>query len=63
MLCPVGELPTVRNRLCQGWNQTTTAQGLLDLFITKEFKRAYLLYLWETFQGLVSVSDVIEVPP
>ena len=41
----------------------TTAQGLLDRFITREFKRAYLLYLGESFQGLVSVSDVIEVPP
>ena len=41
----------------------TPVQNLLDRFITREFQRAYLLYLGELFQGLVSVSDVIEVPP
>ena len=41
----------------------TTVQDLLDRFITREFQQAYLLYLGESFQGLVSVSDVIAVPP
>lgn len=41
----------------------TTVQELLDRFITREFQRAYLVYLGDTFQGLVSVSDVIKVSP
>lgn len=41
----------------------TTVQELLDRFMTKEFQRAYLVYLGNSFQGLVSVSDVIKVAP
>jgi Zn-dependent protease len=41
----------------------TTVQDLLDRFITREFQRAYLVYLGDSFQGLVSVSDVIKVSP
>jgi len=41
----------------------TTVQELLDRFITREFQRAYLVYLGDSFQGLVSVSDVIKVSP
>ncbi len=41
----------------------TTVQGLLDEFIAKEFQRAYLVSLGDSFQGLVSISDVRKVPP
>jgi CBS domain-containing protein len=38
-------------------------QGLLEDRVAKEFERAYIVSLGDTFQGLVSVSDIREVPP
>ena len=40
-----------------------TVQQLLDQFIAKEFQRAYLVALGDSFQGLVTVSDVLKVAP
>ena len=40
-----------------------TVQQLLDQFIAKEFQRAYLVTLGDSFQGLVTVSDVLKVAP
>jgi Zn-dependent protease/CBS domain-containing protein len=49
------EIPTVEPGI--------TVQALLDEYISKEFQRAYLVSLGDTFQGLVSISDVKKVPP
>jgi Zn-dependent protease/CBS domain-containing protein len=49
------EVPTV--------DPGVTVQGLLDDYVTREFERAYIVSLGATFQGLVSVSDIREVPP
>lgn len=48
------EIPTVEPGI--------TAQALLDEYISKEFQRAYIVSLGDSFQGLVSVSDVKKVP-
>ncbi len=40
-----------------------TVQQLVDDHITKEFQRAYVVALGDSFQGLVTVSDVQRVPP
>jgi CBS domain-containing protein len=40
-----------------------TVQALLDEYVTKEFQRAYVVSLGDSFQGLVSVSDIRQVPP
>jgi Zn-dependent protease/CBS domain-containing protein len=40
-----------------------TVQALLDEHISKEFQRAYIVSLGDTFQGLVSISDIRKVPP
>jgi Zn-dependent protease/CBS domain-containing protein len=41
----------------------TTVQELLEEYVTKEFQRVYLVSLGDTFQGLVSVSDIRQVLP
>lgn len=40
----------------------TAVQSLVDDYITKEFQRAYIVALGDTFQGLVTISDVKAVP-
>jgi Zn-dependent protease/CBS domain-containing protein len=40
-----------------------TVQSLLEEYVTKEFQRVYLVSLGDNFQGLVSVSDIRQVPP
>jgi Zn-dependent protease len=40
-----------------------TVQAFLDEYVVKEFERVYLVSLGDTFQGLVSVSDIRDVPP
>jgi Zn-dependent protease/CBS domain-containing protein len=49
------EIPTVEPGI--------TVQTLLDEYISKEFQRAYIVSLGDSFQGLVSISDVKKVPP
>ena len=41
----------------------TTAQSLLDDHISREYQRAYLVMLGDTFHGLVTISDIAVVPP
>jgi Zn-dependent protease/CBS domain-containing protein len=40
-----------------------TVQELQDEYVTREFQRVYLVSLGDNFQGLVSVSDIKQVPP
>ena len=40
-----------------------TVQALLEEYVTREFERVYLVSLGDTFQGLVSVSDIRQIPP
>ena len=40
-----------------------TVQELQDEYVTREFQRVYLVSLGGNFQGLVSVSDIKQVPP
>jgi Zn-dependent protease/CBS domain-containing protein len=49
------EIPTVEPGV--------TVQALLDEYISREFQRAYIVSLGDSFQGLVSISDVKKVPP
>jgi Zn-dependent protease/CBS domain-containing protein len=49
------EVPTV--------DPGVTVQELLDEYVTREFERVYIVSLGDTFQGLVSVSDVREILP
>ena len=39
-----------------------TVQELLDDYISKDFRRAYLVVLGDTFQGLITATDVRGVP-
>ncbi|MCY4654456.1 MAG: site-2 protease family protein [Dehalococcoidia bacterium] len=39
-----------------------TVQDLLDDYISKDFRRAYLVVLGDTFQGLITATDVRGVP-
>ncbi|MBM3956836.1 MAG: site-2 protease family protein [Gemmatimonadetes bacterium] len=41
----------------------TTAQTLIDEHITREFRRAYIVALGNTFHGLVTLSDLKRIPP
>ena len=41
----------------------TTAQSLLDDHISREYQRAYLVMLGDTFYGLVTISDIAVVSP
>jgi CBS domain-containing protein len=50
-----GQVPTV--------GPGVTVQALLEEYVTREFERVYLVSLGDTFQGLVSVSDIRQIPP
>ncbi|MGH2541700.1 MAG: site-2 protease family protein, partial [Ardenticatenaceae bacterium] len=40
----------------------TTVQNLVDSYITREFERAYIVQLGDTFGGLVTLNDVKKIP-